>query len=68
MDNKTKSGSGSNIAGGDAAAAKSGDGPVGPSGPVMKAPGSDEYISREAFEKNPQGYFSNLHSDQKAKK
>ncbi|KAG6479165.1 hypothetical protein ZIOFF_062626 [Zingiber officinale] len=28
---------------------------------VMKAPGAEGFISREAFEKNPQGYFHGLH-------
>lgn len=28
---------------------------------VMKAPGAEGYISREAFERNPQGYFQGLH-------
>ncbi|TKY50931.1 hypothetical protein E2542_SST22438 [Spatholobus suberectus] len=36
---------------------------------VMKAPGGDgSYISREEFEKNPQGYFADLHAEQKTKK
>nr|KYP35849.1 hypothetical protein KK1_043086 [Cajanus cajan] len=36
---------------------------------VMKAPGGDgSNISREEFEKNPQGYFAALHDEQKTKK
>ncbi|KAK7280376.1 hypothetical protein RJT34_25440 [Clitoria ternatea] len=41
----------------------------GGSGGYMKAPGGDgAYISREAFENNPQGYFSGLHAEQKGNK
>lgn len=53
--------------GGGLAGGGSGSG-TGPRGPMMKAPGSDgSYITREAFERNPQGYFSDLHAEQKAK-
>jgi len=35
----------------------------------MKAPGRDgSNISREQFEKNPQGYFADLHAAQKDNK
>ncbi|KAJ1382904.1 hypothetical protein SESBI_43813 [Sesbania bispinosa] len=38
-------------------------------GVVMKAPGGDgSYISRDEFEKNPQGYFAGLHAQQKENK
>ncbi|KAG6476344.1 hypothetical protein ZIOFF_065586 [Zingiber officinale] len=35
---------------------------------VMKAPGAEGFISREAFEKNPQGYFHGLHHGDKGGK
>ncbi|KAJ1377704.1 hypothetical protein SESBI_48601 [Sesbania bispinosa] len=42
---------------------------VGSDDGVMKAPGGDgSYISRDEFEKNPQGYFAGLHAQQKEKK
>ncbi|KEH22918.1 hypothetical protein MTR_7g062320 [Medicago truncatula] len=38
-------------------------------GDTMKAPGEDgSNISREQFEKNPQGYFADLHAAQKDNK
>lgn len=41
----------------------------GSDGAAMKAPGGDgSYISRDQFEKNPQGYFAGLHAEQKEKK
>lgn len=36
---------------------------------VMKAPGADgSHISRKEFEKNPQGYFADLHAQEKGNK
>ncbi|CAK7325173.1 unnamed protein product [Dovyalis caffra] len=48
--------SGSTGLGSGSAAAKDG---------TMKAPGQDIRISREGFEKNPAGYFQELHKKQK---
>lgn len=46
-----------------------GKGSAAPGGGAMKAPGGDgSYISREEFEKNPQGYFAGLHAAQKDNK
>jgi len=42
---------------------------AGTKGETMKAPGGDgSNISREEFEKNPKGYFSDLHAAQKDNK
>ncbi|THU52601.1 hypothetical protein C4D60_Mb10t05680 [Musa balbisiana] len=53
-----KSGGGGNNSG------KSGGGGSG----AMKAPGGEGFISREAFERNPQSYFHDLHDGDKARK
>ncbi|KAG6479164.1 hypothetical protein ZIOFF_062625 [Zingiber officinale] len=42
--------------------------PIGGGDEVMKAPGAEGYISREAFEKNPQGYFHGVHHGDKGGK
>ena len=61
-------GKGNNINVGGAAANNPKDN-AGTKGDTMKAPGGDgSNISREQFEKNPKGYFSDLHAAQKDNK
>ncbi|KAG6536924.1 keratin, type II cytoskeletal 2 epidermal-like [Zingiber officinale] len=42
--------------------------PIGSGDGAMKAPGAEGYILREAFERNPQGYFQGLHHGDKGGK
>ncbi|AES62808.1 MADS-box transcription factor family protein, putative [Medicago truncatula] len=64
MDGK---GNNSNVGGGAANNPKDNVGAT-TKGDTMKAPGGDgSNISREEFEKNPQGYFADLHAAQKDK-
>ena len=54
---------GANTGKGSATPCSGGDG----GGAMMVAPGQKgEYISREAFESNPKGYFTDLHAQGKA--
>lgn len=71
MDGKGSNSGGSTAGGGRSVGngnQGSGSANGGGGGGVMKAPGGGgAYISRDSFESNPKGYFSNLHGNQQGK-